>query len=192
MTIDAVMLVCDSDGGDDDDDDELRRVSQCRYSAIGWDRKLICNFYLRVAACEVEQICPWDTLACCWDVKQQNRKANKQLYPAMELSQVAHSLYPCLELSLLEYPYFYLTFLSRILILWLANSRKIFRSLRVYWDISPTGGWGHGTTGVTCIFHHCCPVSGVLVPHVWQDHWLSERLPQVWQQPWFPSLHQAR
>ena len=31
---------------------------------------LICNFYLSVAASKIEQIRPWDTLACCRDVKQ--------------------------------------------------------------------------------------------------------------------------
>ena len=31
---------------------------------------LIWNFYLSVAAHKIVQIRPWDTLACCWDVKQ--------------------------------------------------------------------------------------------------------------------------
>ena len=35
---------------------------------------LICNFYLSVAARKIEQIRPWDTLACCWDVKQPTNK----------------------------------------------------------------------------------------------------------------------
>ena len=35
---------------------------------------LVCNFYLIVAARKIEQICPWDTLACCWDVKQPTNK----------------------------------------------------------------------------------------------------------------------
>ena len=30
-----------------------------------------------MAACKIEQIHPWDTLACCWDVKQ---PINKQLH----------------------------------------------------------------------------------------------------------------
>ena len=39
---------------------------------------LVCNFYLSVAAHKLsEQIRPWDTLACCWDVKQ---PTNKQTY----------------------------------------------------------------------------------------------------------------
>ena len=37
---------------------------------LGEVKRLICNFYLSVAARKIEQICPWDTLACCWDVKQ--------------------------------------------------------------------------------------------------------------------------
>ena len=35
---------------------------------------LICSFYLSVAARKIEQIRPWDTLACCWDVKQPTNK----------------------------------------------------------------------------------------------------------------------
>ena len=35
---------------------------------------LICNFYLSVAALSIELIHPWDTLACCWDVKQPTNK----------------------------------------------------------------------------------------------------------------------
>ena len=32
---------------------------------------LVCNFYLSVATRKLSrQICPWDTLACCWDAKQ--------------------------------------------------------------------------------------------------------------------------
>ena len=30
---------------------------------------LICNFCLSMAACTIEQIWSWDTLACCWDVR---------------------------------------------------------------------------------------------------------------------------
>ena len=37
---------------------------------LGEMENLICNFYLSVAACKIEQIHTWDTLACCWDVKQ--------------------------------------------------------------------------------------------------------------------------
>ena len=44
---------------------------------LGEMENLICNFYLSVAACKIDQICPWDTLACCWDVKQPtNKQAN--------------------------------------------------------------------------------------------------------------------
>ena len=41
---------------------------------LGEVEHLICNFYLSVAACKIEQIRPWDTLACCWDVKQPTNK----------------------------------------------------------------------------------------------------------------------
>ena len=34
----------------------------------------ICSFYLSVAARKFVQIRPWDTLACCWDVKQPTNK----------------------------------------------------------------------------------------------------------------------
>ena len=37
---------------------------------LGEVESLICNFYLSVAAHEIVQIHFWDTLACCWDVKQ--------------------------------------------------------------------------------------------------------------------------
>ena len=36
---------------------------------VGEVESLICSFYLSVAAHKNEQICPWDTLACWWDVK---------------------------------------------------------------------------------------------------------------------------
>ena len=41
---------------------------------LGEVESLICNFYLSVAARKIEQIRPWDTLACCWDVKQPTSK----------------------------------------------------------------------------------------------------------------------
>ena len=41
---------------------------------LGKMESWICNFYLSVAAREIEQIRPWDTLACCWDVKQPTNK----------------------------------------------------------------------------------------------------------------------
>ena len=37
---------------------------------LGEVESWICNFYLSVAARKIVQIRPWDTLACCWDVKQ--------------------------------------------------------------------------------------------------------------------------
>ena len=36
---------------------------------LGEVESLICNLYLSVAARKIEQIRPWDALACCWDVK---------------------------------------------------------------------------------------------------------------------------
>ena len=48
---------------------------------LGEVESLICNFYLNVAAREIVQIHPWDTLACCWDVKQ---PTNKQLRHDLE------------------------------------------------------------------------------------------------------------
>ena len=44
---------------------------------LGKVESLICNFYLSVAARKIVQIRPWDTLACCWDVKQPTTN-NKQ------------------------------------------------------------------------------------------------------------------
>ena len=37
---------------------------------LGEVESWICNFYLSVAARQIEQIRPWYTLACCWDFKQ--------------------------------------------------------------------------------------------------------------------------
>ena len=41
---------------------------------LGEVESLICNFYRSVAARKIVQIRPWDTLACCWDVKQPTNK----------------------------------------------------------------------------------------------------------------------
>ena len=41
---------------------------------LGKKESLICNFYVSVAACNIQQICPWDTQACCWDIKQPTNK----------------------------------------------------------------------------------------------------------------------
>ena len=41
---------------------------------LGEMESFICSFYLSVAACKIVQIRPWDTLACCWDVKQPTNK----------------------------------------------------------------------------------------------------------------------
>ena len=44
---------------------------------LGEMESLICNFYLSVAHIKLsEQILPWDTLACCWDIKQPTSKQN--------------------------------------------------------------------------------------------------------------------
>ena len=41
---------------------------------LGEMESLVCNFCLSVAACKIVQIRPWDTLSCCWDVKQPTNK----------------------------------------------------------------------------------------------------------------------
>ena len=41
---------------------------------LGELESLICNFYLWQHVRLSEQIRPWDTLACCWDVKQATNK----------------------------------------------------------------------------------------------------------------------
>ena len=38
--------------------------------AYCWDVKQICPWDTLACCWDVKQICPWDTLACCWDVKQ--------------------------------------------------------------------------------------------------------------------------
>ena len=45
---------------------------------LGEMESLVCNFCLSVAAHKIVQIRPWDTLACCWDIKQ---PTNKQTNP---------------------------------------------------------------------------------------------------------------
>ena len=45
---------------------------------LGEMESFVCNFYLSVAACKFEHIRPWDTLACCWDIKQPNNKQKSQ------------------------------------------------------------------------------------------------------------------
>ena len=55
------------------------------YSRQSEIESLICNFYLSVAAFTTKQIGPWDTLACCWDVKQQtNNNNNHSTLPAVD------------------------------------------------------------------------------------------------------------
>ena len=50
---------------------------------LGEIDSLIFNFYLSVAAHKLSvQICPWDTLACCWDVKQATSNNNLHLTSA--------------------------------------------------------------------------------------------------------------
>ena len=47
---------------------------------LGEVESLISSFYLSVAARKIVQIRLWDTLACCWDVKQPaNNNHQKQL-----------------------------------------------------------------------------------------------------------------
>ena len=41
---------------------------------LGEIESLICTFCLSVAASKTEQICPWDTQAYCWDIKQSTNK----------------------------------------------------------------------------------------------------------------------
>ena len=41
---------------------------------LGEVESWICNFYLSVAARKIVWADPWDTLACCWDVKQPTNK----------------------------------------------------------------------------------------------------------------------
>ena len=47
---------------------------------LGEMESLICNLYLSRAAHKIVQICPWDTLACCWDVKQPTNKQQLLAY----------------------------------------------------------------------------------------------------------------
>ena len=42
----------------------------CQYTVTDCDRKLIGYFCLSVAAHTTEQVCPWDTPACYWDIRQ--------------------------------------------------------------------------------------------------------------------------
>ena len=45
---------------------------------LGEIERWICNFYLSVAACKIVWADPtWDTLACCWDVKQPTNQQTK-------------------------------------------------------------------------------------------------------------------
>ena len=43
---------------------------------LGEIKSLICSFYLSVAARKIVQIRPWNTPACCWDVKQPTNNNN--------------------------------------------------------------------------------------------------------------------
>ena len=43
---------------------------------LGEMESWIFNFYLSVAARKIEQIHPWDTFACCWDIKQPTKQTN--------------------------------------------------------------------------------------------------------------------
>ena len=46
---------------------------------LGEVESMICNFYFSVAARKNVQIRPWDTIACCWDVKQPTKKQYRRL-----------------------------------------------------------------------------------------------------------------
>ena len=50
---------------------------------LGEMESSICNFYLSVAAHKIVQTGPWDTLACCWDVKQPTN--NNQVHSVLSL-----------------------------------------------------------------------------------------------------------
>ena len=51
---------------------------------LGEMESLICNFCLSVAACKIVWADPWDTVACCWDVKQPtNKQTNLPLPPSL-------------------------------------------------------------------------------------------------------------
>ena len=41
---------------------------------LGEVESLICSFCISVAAHKMVQICLWDALACCWDIKQPTNK----------------------------------------------------------------------------------------------------------------------
>ena len=52
---------------------------------LGEVESLICNSYLSVAARKLsEQIRPWDTLACCWDVKQPTNKPKGRMWSPVQ------------------------------------------------------------------------------------------------------------
>ena len=56
---------------------------------LGEVERWICNFYLSVAARTLsKQIRPWDTLACCWDVKQPTNKQTNALIHEAKQSQI--------------------------------------------------------------------------------------------------------
>ena len=70
---------------------------------LGDRERLVCNFYLSVAARKIEQIHPWDTLACCRDVKQPTNKPPP--LPRLPLTYYT-SLYPSLSYHTTPHPPF--------------------------------------------------------------------------------------
>ena len=57
---------------------------------LGEMESLICSFYLSVAACKIVQIRPWDTLACCWDIKQSTNKQTTSDFVSFECMSCLH------------------------------------------------------------------------------------------------------
>ena len=51
---------------------------------LGEIESLICNFCHSVAACTIEQIRPWDTLACCWVKQASKQQTNLCLWSPKE------------------------------------------------------------------------------------------------------------
>ena len=67
---------------------------------VGEMESLICNLCLSVAARKIKQICPRDTLACCWDIKQPTNN-NLRLSLRLSLSvSLSGSLCVCLSVCL--------------------------------------------------------------------------------------------
>ena len=81
---------------------------------LGDVESLICNFYLSVAARKIVCADPWDTVACCWDVKQPTYK---------EISLCRYRETDDLYLFWIHMGIIWLYVMS---CLWLANNTKTF------------------------------------------------------------------